>query len=379
MMECAAGILLGASTLGQLCAGWAAVLPLAALAIYGWYRGAFLATIAGLQVLAAFLAAVALASPVAPFVESLGCPAAQSLAVAYGLVFAGVVIVVRLAVGATVPEGAFRLAPLVDQAAAVAIGAAAGVVLGGAILVGWSMADVPAWIRLDNTHQPLDTGGRMLWSFARFVGDDRQPWPLVLDGDRPAGAPDAAGSILASEPFADLNGNGVWDAAGSPGGADEPYLDVDADGGFTRELAWADATGDGRRSTGVRDCYRLADWRRVRCMHAPRIVSGSATEVTENSPVDEAVYEARAADVDGDAIRFSIEPVADGEAGEAAPDPGVVIDPATGVVKLVEPADFERQKSHEFVVLATDATGLVGRQAVRVRVRDVPLETNSQP
>lgn len=374
MTVCMAAILLGASTLAQLCAGWAAVLPIAALAIYGWYRGAFLAAIAGLQVLAAFLAAVALASPVSRFVESLGCPAAQSLAVAYALVFALVVVAVRLAVGAWVPDGAVRLAPLVDQAASVALGAAAGGVLGGAILVGWSMADMPAWIRLDNTHQPLDSGGRMLWTFARFAAADGAPWSLVLDGDRPAGAGDAAGSILASEPFADTNGNGAWDA-----GAGEPYLDVDADGSFTRELTWADAAGDGLRSTGLRDCYRLADWRRVRCMHAPRIVSGTAAEVTENTPVDEAVYEARAADVDGDAITFSIESVAGGAEDEPAPDLGVAIDPATGVVRLVEPADFERRKIHEFVVVATDATGLAARQAVRLRVRDVTLEPSAQP
>lgn len=374
-----AGILLGASTLAQLCAGWAAVLPIAALAIYGWYRGAFLTALAGLQVVAAFLVAVALASPVSRFVESLGCPAAQSLAVAYVLVFTVVVVVVRLAVGAWVPEGAVRLAPLVDQAASVALGAAAGGVLGGAILVGWSMADMPAWIRLDNTHQPLDSGGRVLWTFARFAAADRASWPLLLDGDRPVEAGASVGSILASEPFADTNGNGSWDAGGTPDAAGEPYLDVDGDGSFTRELAWADAGGDGRRATGVRDCYRLADWRRVRCMHAPRIVSGGAAEVTENAPVDEAVYEARATDVDGDPITFSIEAVADGAEGEPAPDPGVAIDPATGVVRLVEPADFERQKSHEFVVVATDATGLAARQAVRVRVRDVALEPAEQP
>ena len=379
MTGCTAGVVLGSSTLAQLAAGWTAVLPLAALAIYGWYRGAFLAAIAGLQVLAACLAAVGLAAPVSGFVESLGCPAAQSLAAAYALVFVIVIVGIRLAVGAGVPDGAARLTPIIDQAAAVMLGAVAGAALGGAILVGWSMADMPAWIKLDNTHQPLDSGGRVLWTFARFAAGSGVPWQILLDGDRPAAAGDESGSIMASEPFADANANGTWDAATTADAPGEPYLDVDRNGDFTRELGWIDAAGDGRRSTGIRECYRLADWRRVRCMHAPRIVSGATAEVTENAPLEEVVYTARAEDVDGDAIVFAIEPDGDGDAEESRPAPGVVIEPKTGVVRLLEPADFERRKSHEFVVVATDATGLIVRQPVRLRVRDMPLESSATP
>ena len=54
-----------------------------------------------------------------------------------------------------------------------------------------------------------------------------------------------------------------------------------------------------------------------------------------------------------------------------------MIDAATGVVTLVEEADFERAKSLEFTVVATDATGLTDRKAVRIRVRDVVLEPAS--
>lgn len=365
-------VLVGSSTLAQLCAGWMAVLPIGALAIYGWFRGAFLATIAGLQVLMSFLAAVACALPAAAFVESLGCPASQSLAVAYAGVFAIVLVAIRLAVGAAVPDTAFRLAPLVDQAGGVILGAAAGAVLGGALLVGWSMADMPAWIRLDNTHQPLDTGGRAVWTFSRIAAGGNAG-KLLLDGDRLAAAGDDAGSIRASEPFADTNRNGLWDAGATPGDAGEPYLDVDGNGGFSRDLSWHDADGDGRRAAGLREGYRLADWRRVRVMHAPRIESADTAEVVENAPVEQPVYEARATDVDGGAITFAVERVG-GEDGEPGPDPGVVIDAATGVVTLVEPADFERAKRHEFVVVATDATGLAARRTVRLRVRDVQLE-----
>lgn len=395
-------IVVAASTLAQLFAGWTAVLPIAALAIYGWFRGGFRAVIAGLQVLGSFLAAVALAEPLSGLVQSLGCPESQSLAVAYFLVFAAAILTIRLAVGAAVPEGALKLPPLVDHACGVVCGAAAGLVLGGALLVGWSMADMPGWLRLDNTHQPLDSGGRVLWTFARFAGRDADSRARLLDGDPPVPGGDTADGIRASEPFVDSNHSGSCDAGPAGAEGSEPYLDVDRSGGFTRDMGWEIEAADGRRRPGLRDCYRLADWRRVRSMHAPRIVSADATEVTENTPVEEPVYEARAVDADGDAVTFALEPAADeagdGEAADGAVregaagaesgadddttgprEPGMVIDPATGVVTLLEPADFERAKSQEFVVVATDATGLAARKRVRLRVRDVPLEPSVPP
>lgn len=368
--------IVGSSTLAQLCAGWSSVLPIGALAIYGWYRGGFLAAIAGLHVMAAFLAALALSHPASSVVESLGCPASQSLAVAYALVFAAGIVGIRLAVGAAVPDGAFRMGPLVDQFTGVLLGAGAGLVLGGALLVGWSMADMPAWFRLDDTHQPLDSGGRVLWTFARFACRAAPARDLLLDGDRPAADANGDRVIRASEPFADTNGNGTWDAGGTIDMDGEPYLDVDRSGTFTPDMAWSDVAGDGRRSPGLRDCYRLAEWRRVRAMHAPRIESPAAVEVTENAPLEDVVYRARAIDVDGDAIRFGVEPVVD-PGDDATPGEealGAVIDPASGAVTLVEPADFERAGSHEFVVVATDATGLQARKRVRLRVRDMLLE-----
>ncbi|MFM8984546.1 MAG: Ig-like domain-containing protein [Planctomycetia bacterium] len=369
-------VLVGTSTLAQLFAGWAAVLPIAALALYGWLRGGFLATIAGLQVLGAFLAAVALARPLWGVVESLGCPAPQSLAVAYLLVFAAVLVGVRLAVGAAIPDGALKLAPLADHVCGLVLGAGAGFVLGGALLVGWSMADMPAWFRLDNTHQPLDSGGRVLATFARFAARDAAARAILLDGDRPAPAGEAGG-LRASEPFVDANRSGTCDAGAAADAGGEPYLDLDASGGFSRDLSWQ-AGPDGRRRVGLRDCYRLAEWRRVRSMHAPRIESDDGGEVTENTPVEEVVYQARAVDADGDGITFAVEPVAAAEEAEGdAPDQGVAIDAATGAVTLVEPADFERAKSHEFVVVATDSTGLSARKRVRLRVRDVPLEPSA--
>ena len=373
-MTCLAwSALVGSSTLAQLCAGWTAVLPIAGLALLGWHLGVFRSTATGLLLLGGFLTAMAAARPVSGLVEALGCPASQSLAVSYLFVLAAVAAGGRAALGGLVPEAAVRVAPAVDRVGGAVLGAAAGVILGGALLVGWSMADLPAWIRLDNTHQPLDSGGRLIATFARFAAGSAAARDLLLAGDRPAAADAEEGVIRASEPFADIDGDGRWDPGPTADTAGEPYLDADGDGRFTPDLGWHDPAGDGRRSAGLRDCYRLADWRRVRCMHAPRIASPATAEIPENTPVEEIVYEARAADVDGDAVTFGVEPVpAAGD--EAAADPGVTIDPASGAVRLVEPADYERAPSHEFVVVATDATGLAARQRVRIRVRDVSLE-----
>lgn len=375
-MSGSAGVLLAAaSTLAQVVAGWAAVLPVAGLAIYGWSRGAFLATIAALQVLAAFLAAVAAARPVATVLGSLGCPAAHAPALAFVLVFLVVVGGVRVAVAAAVPEGACRLGPIVDKVAGVLAGAAGGFVLGGAILVGWSMADLSPGLRVAAAHLPVDSGASVLRVFARFVGRAASPADLLFEGDRPAADPLAAGVVRASEPFADANGNGAWDAGAEPAAGGEPYLDVDGNGSFTRDLAWDDARGDGRRTTGLHDCYRLAEWSRVRAMHAPRIESAATAEVIENAPVEEIVYQARATDADGDAVTFGVEPA---DLAEGAV-PGVAIDPQSGAVTLVERADFERTPAIEFVVVATDATGQSTRTPVRLRVRDVLLEPESPP
>jgi uncharacterized membrane protein required for colicin V production len=370
--------LLATSTFAQVCAGWLAVLPVVALGIHGAWHGTFLATIAGLQVLASFLAAAAGAAPLAVYLEPLGCPAPQALVAAYLLIFLGALVATRLAVGAVVKEGVCRLPLMPDRVIGACIGAWAGVLLAGALLVGWSMADMPAWSRFDSSHLPLDAGRRVLWTFARWAVPPGAAWQAVLDGDPPARTAAAAGgvpsgTIRAGEPFVDTNGNGVRD--GSPVGAAEPgdgaerYLDVDGDGEFTADMPWRDLDGDGVRNIGLGECYRLAEWRRVRVRHAPRITSAEAAEIQETHPLDEPIYRATVTDVDaGDVVRFSLRQPADVAAGR------VEIDAANGDVTLVESADFEKQKHIVFVVVATDGSGLSTEQEVRVRVRDVPLE-----
>jgi hypothetical protein len=344
----------------------------AGMAAYGWRHGLFLAIIGGLQLLGSFLAAIAFAHPLAAGLEPLGCPAAFSLPVAFGLIFAGVVVGVRLAVGGLVPEGVVRFEPRIDQIAGGGFGAVAGVILAGAILVGWSLVSLPDWVRLEPDRLKLDAGTRMLRTFAQAAAGDGGARSVLLDGEA-IGAAGAAPGLRCSEPFVDENGNGRRDpvsaADAAAVGPAERYLDLDGNGEFSAAIPFADRDGDGRRAIGLRDCYRIADWRRVAIMHAPRITSGDGGDLPETHPVAEPIYEARAVDVDkGDTIRFAIKPV-EGEDGA-----DVAIDPVTGAVTLVAEADFETKKRHVFTVLVTDQAGLTAEKQVTVRVRDVPLE-----
>lgn len=344
----------------------------AGMAAYGWRHGLFLAIVAGLQLIGSSLAAVAFAHPLAAALEPLGCPAAFSLPVAFGLIFAGVVVGIRLAVGRFVPEGAMRFEPWIDQIAGGSFGLLAGVILAGAVLVGWSLVSLPDWVRLEPDRLKLDTGTRMLRTFARAAVRDGNAQAVLLDGEA-IGTAGAAPGLRCSEPFVDENGNGRRDPATAAGdtaaGPPERYLDLDDNGEFSADSPFADRDGDGRRAIGLRDCYRLAEWRKVMVMHAPRITSGDGDDLPETHEVAEPIYEAKAVDVDvGDKIRFSIKPV-EGEDGA-----DVAIDPVTGEVTLVAQADFETKKRHVFTVLATDQAGLTAGKQVTVKVRDVPLE-----
>lgn len=386
------GILLGVvatapgSTLAQIFAGWMAILPIAALAIYGWFHGIFLAVIAGLQILLSFVIALTWSRPMASSLEMCGCPVGHSLALAYWVIFAVCIVAIRITVGGGVPEGVVRFNKLADHCGGATLGAVAGGVLGGALLVGWSLTNGPAWMRFEADGLPFDGGRRMLWTFARWTTPSNEAATTLFTGDAAASRRDNKTKVRASEPFVDMNGNNVRDfgVGTAADGVPERFLDLDGNGEFTIDMVFVDHNDDGQRTIGLGDCYRLGDWRRSRSQHAPRIVSPDSAEIMENAPVEDTVYEAKATDVDGDSVTFSIEPVV--IAGEDPPDDereatvlDVVIDSNTGAVQLVKSADFEHRKSHEFVLIATDATGLTARQTVRLRVRDVPFEPKVEP
>lgn len=361
--------MLATSTFAQLCAGWIAVLPLAGMAIYGWFHGGFLAVVASLQILASSVLAMVCAPTIAEIILLFGASASASIAAAYFLVLLASLTLIRIAVGATVPEGAVRFAPFTDHVVGACVGGIAGALLSGAILVGWSMAPMPNWLRLDPGGLPFDPGQKILWCFSRWSEATPKAAGRLFSGDRPATDPAAGSGIVASEPFVDLNGNGRYDA----GGQDDPaaveperFLDLDEDGRFTPALRFTTAGGDGRRVIGLMDCYRLGEWRRIRSMHTPRIVSNDTAEIKENHAIEEPIYRAMATDADGaDGLTFAVRPVDDLQ------PPEVTIDAASGAVTLLAGADYETKKRLQFVIEARDSTGLADTKTVSIRVRDV--------
>lgn len=362
-------VVVASSTFAQLCAGWTAVLPIAALAIYGWYHGIFLAVVAGLQILASFIVACACAQPVAAILATFGVSPEHALAMAYLILCGASLVIIRLAVGAWVPAGAVRLGQVVDGVGGACAGAVGGAILGGVLLVGWSLAPLPDWIRFDASHLPFDGGRHVLWTLARWVTADAASAHALFDGALPASTAAATGVVRASEPFVDADGDGAYDAATDSDAAAERFLDLDGDGAFTPDMRWADPAGLGRRRIGLHDCYRLADWHRVRCLHAPVLTSGDAAEIREDHPLEEPLYRAAATDPDmNGALSYRVRPAP----GEEAVD--VAIDPATGAVTLLVPADFETKKRLDFVVEVRDGTGLTDEKRVSVRIRDVALQ-----
>jgi hypothetical protein len=332
------------------------------LAVYGWRQGVFIATLIGLQLLASFVAALALSSLVVDLVRAADIvPPGRLLAVAYLVTFLACVVGIRLVIGGFVPEMAVPFAPLIDGGLGLFIGAIAGFLLAGALLVAWSLAALPGPLRFTPVGLALDPGAWVLGTFARCVAVEPARRMELLDGNV-AAAP-GSGAPRCSEPFVDLDGNGQHDAG-------EPFLDVDGNGGFTPALGFRDTGNDRRRRLGLLECYRLGAWEGITIWHAPEITSAHQVRLNAPPSIDEPLYLATARDADGaTGLVFSlrIPGEADGVAGgSGVAGAPVVIDPQTGAVSLaVEPTDTQ-QRRQRFTVVVTDPTGLTDERVVNV-------------
>ena len=148
------------------------VMLVVGLALYGWQHGLFLATLAGLQVLGSFFAAIFLADLVAPLVSQAGCEDRHAFAVAFLVVFLGSIILIRLAAWAALRGAQVRLMGFVDRIGGTVTGALAGYTLAGVVLVAWSMAPVPAEFELKGARLRLDAGTPLLKAAARSASDE---------------------------------------------------------------------------------------------------------------------------------------------------------------------------------------------------------------
>lgn len=155
------------------------VMVVVGLALYGWQHGLFLATLAGLQVLGSFFAAIFLADLVAPLVSQAGCEDRYAFAVAFLIVLLGAIVVIRLAAWAAMRGGQVRLAAYVDRIGGALTGGLAGFALAGVVLVAWSMAPTPAAFELKGARLTLDAGTPLLNAAARSAGDNNLADRLV--------------------------------------------------------------------------------------------------------------------------------------------------------------------------------------------------------
>ncbi len=102
---------------------------------------------------------------------------------------------------------------------------------------------------------------------------------------------------------------------------------------------------------------------------APVLTAPATANVNENAP-GAVVLDASATDAEGDTITFSLE----------GPDRNFfTINAQTGVVTIIQGADFETRPNFNITVVATDEDGLRDTQDVIVSVNDVDENVNGAP
>lgn len=351
-------LLAAASLAGALAA---AVSPVSMVvgALLGYRFGLFLATVVGLVLLAGFLGAVALAPAGAAFLQSFDCPPAHALAVSYWAVFGLAAAACRFGIGEVVQEDDVRFRGPLDKVGGLIVGGFVGGLVAGAILVGWSMWDLPRGLKADATAMKMDAGARLLRTFARSVTGDPQARVRLLEGDLERGGRDEG--LLVSEPFDDADGN--WQHDGK-----EPYLDLDRSGSFTSAAPVVEpAAGSGpRRTVGLLEAYWLGAWRTARVLSTPRLTTPARVEA-DTRGAGRPLCRVAAADADeGDTLTFGIIP-REGDDAKL-----VEIDPATGDVTLHDSEVGTERQTVRFTVKVADRSGLSDTQEITVAL---PAET----
>ena len=349
-----------------------------AMAAYGAHFGLFLAVLAGMHALVSLVVALAFAEPLAALLTWLEVPGAYAFPAAFGGLFVGAAAAIRLAVGGFVPAEAVRFTPGIDKGGGGLIGALAGLVLAGAVLIAFSIVPLPAALRIDGPLLRFDAGVRLLKTFARCVEPDEAKRDLLIKGEQPAlSAP--AESPSCSEVFADRNGNDEFDDG-------ERYVDADGNGSFTIQLPYIDANGNGRRDVGIIDAYRLSAWRDAKVLNAPVIDSPATVDVTDEVSDGDVVYQIAAIDMDPSdkhtfGMKIEQQPIVGGQAKGDTSDGGnqagyqdadlVSIDKATGAIKMADINAFLSRKGKplKIVVIVTDKHGLKSEKLVTLKVK----------
>lgn len=265
-------------------------LIVALLAWLGSRYGLFLATVWGLQALASVVAAFAITDQVDGLLMWAGMTNEFSTvwrpSIAFVTSVALVAILIRLAVGGSIQEGATNYPPLVDLAGGGVVGAMAGLVVAGTLQVILAMAPLPDSMAFDPTKVGWDLGRGLvelvghcapsMTSEERGIMMDGEPgFRQEKDDSAPPPPPpapvDPSMPVVEkielpqwSEVFADVNWNQQWDEG-------EKYVDADDNGAFTWCLRSNDVNTNKTRDIGLRERYGLGPWVTVRTMEKQEV------------------------------------------------------------------------------------------------------------
>ena len=281
--------MLFADSMVQQSAGLITILIVALIAWLGSRYGLFLATVWGLQAVASVVAAFAITDHVDGLLMWAGMTNEFAMvwrqSIAFVTSVALVAIVIRLAVGGAIQEGATNYPPLVDLAGGGLVGAAAGLVVAGTLQVILAMAPLPESMAFDPTKVGWDLGRGIIDLIGHcapsMTSEERG---IMMDGEPgfrpekedPSKAPppapvDPSQPVLEkielpqwSEVFADVNWNQQWDEG-------EKYVDADDDGAFTWCLRTNDLNTNKTRDIGLRERYGLGPWVTVRTVEKQEV------------------------------------------------------------------------------------------------------------
>jgi len=360
---------------------WAFTLVVAAVLAYlGLKAGLFLATVSVLAVVTAFCGALGLAPDVAAYFSSLQWMPALVLPLAYFLILTVILLTVKAAVALCIREDDAWLSPRVDRLGGGLMGAFAGWLASGALLVGWSMIELPSGVRPPTPSLTHDAGSWMLKMFARLCESKPERRERLLYGDSVREQGEAGGNVLlATEPFDDVDLDGRR-------GEQEPFIDHDTDGTFTIRQPVAGDTNakNDTRDVGLLDRYWLSAWRRMRVLHPPLISSVTLDVTSQVAEKGELVYPATVKDPDPgheSQLKYSL------KAGKDDDSELLTIDMATGVVKFREDRGVDinpNLREVHFTLIVEDPSGLTDEKDLEVKLRPPQMQsqesgTQAQP
>jgi hypothetical protein len=310
------------------------------LGFFGVTSGLFIATVTAMHALITFVMALGFAQPFAGLLVSLDMPPMFAFPAAFGILAVGTAVALRLLIGHYVRADAVEFEPIIEKVGGGLLGAVAGMIVAGTLLVALSIIPLPESFRIDATALRFDVGGGMLRTFARVAVPDPAQRKILLEGDAASTDgdgwklvaieeetgkrvypekplppdPPAEGSPppeftppppgMWSEPFADLNGNGDWDAG-------EPYLDLLADRAFTKAALFSPTSYPDHKFVGpkegffvgLQERYQRHQWERWKLVEAtwediegltkaePNTETGDAAENADDETIGTATPE----------------------------------------------------------------------------------------